>query len=118
MSALGKVSQATAPKLKAFHPDIPDEKLPAIIARTFIGIFLVLVGLVLMGGAAGVLLSLVFKRQTPTVLEFSGLGGMGVAGLFLFFWGAITVAGRLVKQPLGLAVATFGGIVNIWRGGK
>lgn len=116
MTTLGKVTAATAARLRAAHPDIPTERLPQIVLRSIIGGCVSVLGLVMIVAGGGVMLSLMLKNQTPSALGFTALGVMGMAGLFLFGWGLLTAAGRVVKKPLQLVVATFGGMVNVWRG--
>lgn len=110
------ISEATAARLKALHPDIPEEKLPSIVARSLIGALLSIIGLALMGAAAVVTLRLLALEKTPSTLGFVALAVMGGLGVFFFGWGLLTAAGRLVKQPLQLAVATFRGAMDAWRG--
>lgn len=110
-----KISEATAARLKAYHPDIPEERLPAIVARSLIGALLSLIGLALTGGATAVTLRLLALEKTPSALGFVALAVVGGTGLFLFGWGLLTAAGRLVKQPLQLAVATLKGVADVLR---
>ena len=111
-----KISEATAARLKAYHPDIPEERLPAIVARSLIGALLSIFGLALMGGATAVTLRLLALEKTPSALGLMALAVVGGVGMFLFGWGLLTAAGRLVKQPLQLVVATLRGMVDIYRG--
>lgn len=110
-----KVSEATAARLKAFHPDIPEERLPAIVARSLIGALLSVVGLALMGAASVVTLSLLADGKAPGALGLTALAVLGALGAFLFAWGLLTAAGRLVKKPLELAIATMKGVFDVWR---
>lgn len=110
-----KISEATAARLKALHPDIPEEKLPAIVGRSLIGAMLSIVGLALMGAASIVTLRLLALEKTPSALGFVALAAVGGSGAFFFGWGLLTAAGRLVKQPLALAVATLKGVVDVLR---
>lgn len=112
---MSELTTATAARLKAIHPDIPDEKLPAIVARSLIGALLSVVGLALMGAASIVTLGLLAEGKTPSALGLVALAVVGGLGAFLFGWGLLTAAGRLVKQPLALAVATLKGVVDVLR---
>lgn len=112
---MSELSKATAARLKALHPDIPEERLPAIVARSLIGALLSIIGLALMGAASIVTLRLLALEKTPTTLGFIALASMGGSGAFLFGWGLLTAAGRLVKQPLALAVATLKGVADVLR---
>lgn len=110
-----KISEATAHRLKALHPDIPEERLPAIVARSIIGLILAIVGLALMGAASAVTLRLLALEKTPSALGFMALALVGGAGAFFFGWGLLTGAGRLVGKPLQLALATLRGVADVWR---
>lgn len=113
---MSKISEATAAQLKRYHPDIPEERLPQIVARSLIGAMLSIIGLAFMGAAAIVTLRLLALEKTPSTLGFVALAIVGGLGVFFFGWGLLTAAGRLVKQPLQLAVATLRGMVDIYRG--
>lgn len=110
-----KISEATASHLKALHPDIPEEKMPAIVARSLIGALLAIVGLAMNGAAVVIVLRLLALEKTPSMMGFVALAVVGGLGLFLFGWGLLTAAGRLVKQPLALAVATLRGVADVLR---
>lgn len=111
-----KISEATAHRLRALHPDIPEERLPAIVARSLVGAVLSIVGFLLMGGATMVTLKLLYEGKTPSVPGLLALAAVGVVGLFMLTVGLLTAAGRIVKQPLALALATMKGALDVWRG--
>jgi len=102
-------------RLQEQHPDIPVEVMPGIVARSIVGAIQIGVGLVLILGPVGVGGYLMVKGQTPTLLAFMALGVAFLAGLMVFAWGMVTIAGRLAKHPLAFVVATFGGALDHWR---
>lgn len=111
----GNVTMQTAARLAVAHPEVPAERMPGIVGRTFLGAFLALIGLVLTFAPLYVGLTLLLKGATPPTTVLIGLGGVLCAGLFFLVLGAVTASGKLLRQPLALVSATVAGIRQTMR---
>lgn len=110
------LTSAIATQLQDAHPDVPPERLPEKVGRSFLGALFVLVGLALLGFlvVAPAFASVRHKDPVPLSLPllFLGIGsGFGMVVLGATIWSS-----ELMKAPIAFVVATLRAIFAILRG--
>lgn len=116
MSDRPSLSSATVTNLKAYHPEIPAEKLGSMFARTIVGGLFVFAGIGLVFLLVALPAWTAFRAHTQPSFGLVTLGfGVGLP-IALVLLGAQTWSSQLVAKPLALTIATFRSIWQTVRG--